>query len=1026
MLIDGASKQTANIALLIGAILLTGVALFFFTAADDESETTIEGSGEINLGPSDAEDPEPVVPDADSQEAGGPSSQDKRTEDTSSDNQETASKPTQLDADSDAQTAVDATSKAGKDEGQVDRAKPETPLGSDQESDSPHQTQDEVFDESLTDASAASTKNGQDLDQAAFMADKEGGDASDQLLSGSIGDLSGSEQVSDQEGMSSDEAGDGAARESLTDVPADPADSGEVPDQAAVSQDGSEEDASGELQTGTTGDLSGSEQVSDQEGMSSDEAGDGAARESLTDVPADPSDAGEVSDQEAVSQDETEEDASGELQTGTTGDLSGSEQVSDQEGMSSDEAVDGNTRESLTDVPVDTSDSREVSDQEAVSQDETEEDASGELQTGTTGDLSGSEQVSDQEGMSSDEAVDGDTRESLTDVPADPSDSREVSDQEAVSQDETEEDASGELRTDTTGDLSGSEQFSDQEGMSSDKFGEDSTDESLTDAKDDSSKLSQLTKQSESMDKAAVEDLIVSNMRSEQPEPGQFKSTSDSTSKRSESNISLEAQQSNEDTSQSELDGLSGSTEDQKNESSLNETRSDTDSKPRVDSDNEVQTANAAEIKASAEQDTVSGLGIHGSETVHEDTAAFPVEGLRTHESGLSQTDRAQLPDTPNDPSEKSENELISITAEIEHQKDEDDLERLAIVSREHDLTKNAIPSQPSQSPIPVITPQFDLVRIDQKGLVTIAGKGSPAANIQVLVNGEIKHEQRTNRKGDFAMLFLIKLTDEPIEIALQMLLGDGQTIDSKETALLLPSDIKPIGSADVALPTLAGNVQSQTSPMELPSQPTILLSSAEGLRLMQPPLPILDEQRLVETVTYNEQGEAVLAGRATALDKVIRIYINNDYVKDELVREDLNWSTKLEDVQPGRYTLRVDEISPDGTVANRVEMPFQKEAEDFVRSAMLAALEASTAELGVDTTPLTQLITVQRGYTLWGISRSRYGLGRLYVNIFDLNKDLIKDPNLIYPGQVFKIPGIIDLYDPEFDRPYQPNIAAN
>ena len=974
------------------------------------------------MGPSDAEDPEPVVPDADSQEAGGPSSQDKRTEDTSSDNQETASKPTQLDADSDAQTAVEATSKAGKDEGQVDRAKPETPLGSDQESDSPHQTQDEVFDESLTDASAASTKNGQDLDQAAFMVDKEGGDASDQLLSGSIRDLSGSEQVSDQEGMSSDEAGDGAARESLTDVPADPADSGEVPDQAAFMADKEGGDASDQLLSGSIRDLSGSEQFSDQEGMSSDEAGDGAARESLTDVPADPADAGEVSDQEAVSQDETEEDASGELRTDTTGDLSGSEQFSDQEGMSSDEAGDGAARESLTDVPVDPSDAGEVSDQEAVSQDGSEEDASGELQTGTTGDLSGSEQVSDQEGMSLDEAGDGDTRESLTDVPVDPSDSGEVSDQEAVSQDETEED----VRTDTTGDLSGSEQVSDQEGMSSDKFGEDSTDESLTDVKDDSSKLSQLTKQSESMDKAAVEDLIDSNMRSEQPEPGQFKSTSDSTSKRSESNISLEAQQSNEDTSQSELDGLSGSTEDQTNESSLNETRSDTDSKSRVDSDNEVQTANAAEIKASAEQDTVSGLGIHGTETVHEDTAAFPVEGLRTHESGLSQTDRAQLPDTLNDPSEKSENELISITAEIEHQKDEDDLERLAIVSREHDLTKNAIPSQPSQSPIPVITPQFDLVRIDQNGLVTIAGKGSPAANIQVLVNGEIKHEQRTNRKGDFAMLFLIKLTDEPIEIALQMLLGDGQTIDSKETALLLPSDIKPIGSADVALPTLAGNVQSQTSPMELPSQPTILLSSAEGLRLMQPPLPILDEQRLVETVTYNEQGEAVLAGRATALDKVIRIYINNDYVKDELVREDLNWSTKLEDVQPGRYTLRVDEISPDGTVANRVEMPFQKEAEDFVRSAMLAALEASTAELGVDTTPLTQLITVQRGYTLWGISRSRYGLGRLYVNIFDLNKDLIKDPNLIYPGQVFKIPGIIDLYDPEFDRPYQPNIAAN
>ncbi|MBS0564700.1 MAG: LysM peptidoglycan-binding domain-containing protein, partial [Proteobacteria bacterium] len=50
-------------------------------------------------------------------------------------------------------------------------------------------------------------------------------------------------------------------------------------------------------------------------------------------------------------------------------------------------------------------------------------------------------------------------------------------------------------------------------------------------------------------------------------------------------------------------------------------------------------------------------------------------------------------------------------------------------------------------------------------------------------------------------------------------------------------------------------------------------------------------------------------------------------------------------------------------------------------------------------------IITVQPGFTLWGIARKSYGDGFLYVRVYEANKDQIRDPDLIYPGQVFTVP---------------------
>ena len=49
--------------------------------------------------------------------------------------------------------------------------------------------------------------------------------------------------------------------------------------------------------------------------------------------------------------------------------------------------------------------------------------------------------------------------------------------------------------------------------------------------------------------------------------------------------------------------------------------------------------------------------------------------------------------------------------------------------------------------------------------------------------------------------------------------------------------------------------------------------------------------------------------------------------------------------------------------------------------------------------------VTVQPGFTLWGIAQENFGDGVLYVQLFEANRDKIRDPDLIYPGQVFTIP---------------------
>lgn len=183
-------------------------------------------------------------------------------------------------------------------------------------------------------------------------------------------------------------------------------------------------------------------------------------------------------------------------------------------------------------------------------------------------------------------------------------------------------------------------------------------------------------------------------------------------------------------------------------------------------------------------------------------------------------------------------------------------------------------------------------------------------------------------------------------------------------------------------------------------TQVTVLRAGKDGVELLQSgtPTPKVQDKIALDTISYSEEGDVLLSGRAQG-QSVVRVYLDNTAVADLVTRDDGRWSGKVEGIEPGIYTLRLDELGGAGDVLSRLETPFKREAPEALRPAQTASGEA------LEDTPLIRAVTVQQGDTLWAISRERYGDGVLYVRVFEANKGDIRNPDLIYPGQVFSLP---------------------
>lgn len=141
-----------------------------------------------------------------------------------------------------------------------------------------------------------------------------------------------------------------------------------------------------------------------------------------------------------------------------------------------------------------------------------------------------------------------------------------------------------------------------------------------------------------------------------------------------------------------------------------------------------------------------------------------------------------------------------------------------------------------------------------------------------------------------------------------------------------------------------------------------------------------------LDTVDYDDKGKVAVGGKAPEGSRV-QLYLDNKPVGGADPDETGIWRVELgENVKPKRYRMRIDQIGPEGRVVARIESP-------FFPAGPISGL------------PRDAVVFVQPGNSLWRIARRTYGGGVQYTLIYEANQDQIRDPDLIYPGQVFVLP---------------------
>jgi nucleoid-associated protein YgaU len=154
-----------------------------------------------------------------------------------------------------------------------------------------------------------------------------------------------------------------------------------------------------------------------------------------------------------------------------------------------------------------------------------------------------------------------------------------------------------------------------------------------------------------------------------------------------------------------------------------------------------------------------------------------------------------------------------------------------------------------------------------------------------------------------------------------------------------------------------------------------------------------------------SEDGKLYVAGTSTA-DALLRIYVADALVGETKANAEGRWLLETTaDVPVGDVEVRADHVDPaTGAVLARAAVSFRKaEPQEIVLSKVEEAKPEGAAAPAA--APQVPNVIIRKGDNLWNISRRLYGTGFRYTTIYQANKDQIRNPDLIYPGQVFLTP---------------------
>jgi nucleoid-associated protein YgaU len=285
--------------------------------------------------------------------------------------------------------------------------------------------------------------------------------------------------------------------------------------------------------------------------------------------------------------------------------------------------------------------------------------------------------------------------------------------------------------------------------------------------------------------------------------------------------------------------------------------------------------------------------------------------------------------------------------------------------------------SQPVVAPAPqttapeVAVPSFDIARIGPDGRAVIAGRAQPGAKIVLLDGGKEIAKGQADANGEWVVI----AQDPP--------LGSGQ----HELRVIQHVEGRaPVTSDQVVVAIVPDQKQAAISKEET----LVMIAPSSGAaKLVQPPsaagVPKSGDLAM-STLDYDEGGHVTITGKATP-GAVVRGYINDKMVVEGKTGADGSWRLAPTDpVGVGKHKLRLDRLTKDGKPAARLELPFDR-----------VPVPPGTAEGG--------RLVVVHGDNLWNIARAHYGTGFQHILIYGANKEQIRDPDLIYPGQVLSMP---------------------
>lgn len=290
-------------------------------------------------------------------------------------------------------------------------------------------------------------------------------------------------------------------------------------------------------------------------------------------------------------------------------------------------------------------------------------------------------------------------------------------------------------------------------------------------------------------------------------------------------------------------------------------------------------------------------------------------------------------------------------------------------------------PSAPSapetkQEPNKPAGPSFDLVRITPDGEAVIAGRATPGSTVTVYNGDSIVGQATSDYRGEWVVVPETRMPPGSTRLSVEARGKDGTFRRSEKVVVLVVPERK--ATTEAATPDTAQEALAVLVPREGKGASTVLQGpKSEGEPQIGDPV--------LRTVDYDAEGNLILGGGGKA-GASVRVYLDNELLGESQVSVSNAWLLKPDRaVPPGTYKLRIDQLLA-GKVIGRIEAPFTRIAPD-------------------PQLPEGGLVVVRPGNSLWRIARRSYGQGVLFTVIYRANRAQIRDPDLIYPGQVFTIP---------------------